>query len=151
MSRLIGKLASLVLSVVKLAPIVLAFSWTLAQPARAATVNDLVGDWATPGLGAVVRLSSCTDARERLCGRLIWAWDTSRVPRSAIGVEMLRDFMWRDNAWVGGEVYNLEDGRTDSGSIRPDGEVLHLRGCAGPFCQTQVWRRLSSIPRPTFP
>jgi len=152
MSALIlRKLASYTLSIITLVPIVLIFSLTLSKPARAATPNDIAGDWATPGLGAVVRLAPCMSDREQLCGRLIWAWDPSRVRRGAIGSEMLRNFSWRSDAWVDGEVFNPEDGRTYSGSIRPDGDLLRLRGCAGPFCQTQVWRRLSSIPRPTSP
>jgi uncharacterized protein (DUF2147 family) len=143
------KLTSISLSIITLVPIVLAFSFALGEPARAATPNDVAGDWATPGLGAVVRLGACPDDGERLCGRLIWAWDPSRVQRGSIGGQMLHDFAWRDGAWVDGEVFNPQDGRTYSGSIRLDGDVLRLRGCAGPFCQTQVWRRLSSIPRPT--
>lgn len=146
---ILRKLASYALSIITLTPIVLIFSLALSEPARAATPNDVAGDWATPGLGAIVRLAPCANDRERLCGRLIWAWDPSRVQRGAIGSEMLRNFRWRSDTWTGGEVFNPEDGRTYSGSIRPDGEVLRLRGCAGPFCQTQVWRRLSSIPRPT--
>lgn len=142
------KLASILLSITTLTPIVLAFSLALEQPAQAETPNDIAGEWATPGLGAVVRLAACDGNSEHLCGRLIWAWDPSRLQRGAIDSEMLRDFSWREGAWVGGAVFNPEDGRTYSGSIRLDGDVLRLRGCAGPFCQTQTWRRLSSIPRP---
>ena len=149
LTLVLRKLATITLSIATLVPIVLIFSLALSEPVRAATPSDVAGDWATPGLGAVVRLAPCTNDRERLCGRLIWAWDPSRVQRGAIGSEMLRDFAWDRGAWIGGEVFNPEDGRTYSGSIRPDGEVLRLRGCAGPFCQTQTWRRLSSIPRPT--
>lgn len=150
MSALIfRKLASYTLSIITLVPVVLIFSLALSEPAHAATPAEVAGDWATPGLGAIVRLAPCANDRERLCGRLIWAWDPSRVERGAIGTEMLRNFIWRSDAWVNGKVFNPEDGRTYSGSIRPDGDVLRLRGCAGPFCQTQVWRRLSSIPRPT--
>lgn len=151
MNTLLRKLASYALSIFTLAPIVLVFSLAFDEPAHAATPNDVAGDWATPGLGAVVRLAPCADDAQLLCGRLIWAWDPSRVQRGAIGTQMLRDFAWRGDAWVDGEVFNPEDGRTYSGSIRLDGEVLRLLGCAGPFCQTQVWRRLSAIPRPTIP
>ncbi|MEQ1491631.1 MAG: DUF2147 domain-containing protein [Terricaulis sp.] len=146
---ILRKLASYALSIITLVPVVLIFSLAQSEPAHAATPAEVAGDWATPGLGAIVRLAPCANDRERLCGRLIWAWDPSRVQRGAIGNEMLRNFSWRSDAWVNGEVFNPEDGRTYSGSIRPDGDVLRLRGCAGPFCQTQVWRRLSSIPRPT--
>lgn len=151
MSTLVRKLVSTLLAISVLTPIVLGFSFAFSMPARAATPSDITGDWATPGLGAVVRLGACTNDRTQVCGRLIWAWDPSRVQREAIGTEILRRFAWRDDAWSGGEVFNPDDGRTYSGSLRLDGDVLRLRGCAGPFCQTQVWRRLSSIPRPTIP
>ena len=120
----------------------------IAAPARAQSVDRIAGDWATPGLGAVVRLAACANDRERLCGRLIWAWDPSQLRAGAVGAPMLRDFAWDGEAWRDGALFNPEDGRTYSGSIRLDGDVLRLRGCAGPFCQTQTWRRLSSIPRP---
>ncbi len=129
------------------ATVLFALLLVVAQPARAATPADVAGDWATPGLGAVVRLEPCADA-SRLCGRLIWAWDPVRLRRGSIGAPMLRDFRWSGDAFSGGTLTNPEDGRAYSGSIRPDGDVLRLRGCAGPFCQTQIWRRLSSIPRP---
>ena len=141
------KFLSYVISIATLTPIVLAFALAFAQPARAATPADIAGDWATPGLGAVVRLAPCREDQQRLCGRLMWAWDPARLQRGAVGTEMIRDFRWDGEAWTGGALTNPEDGRTYSGAIRPDGEVLRLRGCAGPFCQTQVWRRLSSIPR----
>jgi sterol desaturase/sphingolipid hydroxylase (fatty acid hydroxylase superfamily)/uncharacterized protein (DUF2147 family) len=119
-----------------------------ATPARADLRPDIAGDWATPGLGAVVRLEPCAARREQLCGRLLWAWDPASVRPGSIGAPMLRDFAWNGQTFTEGALINPEDGRTYRGQIRPDGEVLRLRGCAGPFCQSQVWRRLSSIPRP---
>ena len=129
---------------------IIAFLVLSAQPARATTPQTIAGDWATPGLGAVVRLEPCGSDRALLCGRLLWAWDPARMRDGAIGAPMLRDFSWDGVAFSGGVLTNPEDGRSYSGSIRPDGDLLRLRGCAGPFCQTQVWRRLSSIPRPAM-
>lgn len=120
----------------------------VATEARAESPQTLADDWATPGLGSVVRLAPCADAPHRLCGRLIWAWDPSSLPAGSIGVQMLRNATWRDGAFRDGVLFNPEDGRTYRGEIRPDGDLLRLKGCAGPFCQQQVWRRLASIPRP---
>ncbi len=119
-----------------------------ATPARA-QVPALSGEWATPGLGAVVRFEPCTGAARTMCGRLIWAWDESDMPHLRIGGLMIEGLVWRDGAWRDGRLLNPEDGRIYRGAIRPDGDVLRLRGCAGPFCQEQAWRRLSSIPRPS--
>jgi Delta7-sterol 5-desaturase len=104
-------------------------------------------DWATPGLGGVVRLAPCANAN-LLCGRLIWVWDTEDAGGGAVGTLILQDFAFRNGVWREGSVTSPEDGRTYRGTIALDGDQLRLRGCAGPFCQTQVWRRLSSVPRP---
>jgi sterol desaturase/sphingolipid hydroxylase (fatty acid hydroxylase superfamily) len=119
-----------------------------ATPARAQT-PILSGEWATPGLGTVVRFEPCPGAARTMCGRLIWAWDEAGMRHLRIGALMIEGLVWRDGAWRDGRLLNPEDGRTYRGAIRPDGDLLRLRGCAGPFCQEQAWRRLSSIPRPS--
>lgn len=118
-----------------------------AMPARA-QAQDIHDDWATRGLRGVVRLAPCTPNEATLCGRLIWAWDPTELRPEAVGSLILRDFVREGATWRGGSVLNPEDGRTYTGTIRLEGDMLRLRGCAGPFCQTQAWRRLSSIPRP---
>lgn len=142
------KLFSFVFAVVIYACAILAVNAGIAQSAHAATPAEISGDWATPGLGAVVRLAPCTENAALLCGRLIWAWDPARLRSGAVGAAMLRDFGWDGAAFAGGVLVSPEDGRAYSGTIRLDGAVLRLRGCAGPFCQSQVWRRLGDIPRP---
>ena len=120
---------------------------TSATPVRAQTAQSIHDDWATRGLGGIVRLAPCASNAEALCGRLIWVWDPAELRPGAIGSLILRDFVREGATWRGGSVLNPEDGRTYTGSIRLEGDILRLRGCAGPFCQTQTWRRLSSIPR----
>ncbi len=117
-----------------------------AFPARAQAT--LSGDWATPGLGAVVRFEPCAGAARAVCGRVVWAWDEADIRHLRIGELMIEGLVWRDGAWRDGRLHNPEDGRTYRGSIRPEGDLLRLRGCAEPFCQEQAWRRLGSIPRP---
>jgi Delta7-sterol 5-desaturase len=135
---------------VKVAAFLLAVALVSASPtpARAQTAPDIHDDWATRGLGGVVRLAPCVSNAATLCGRLIWMWDPSEVQPGAVGSLILRDFVRAGATWRSGSVLNPEDGRTYTGTIRLEGDILRLRGCAGPFCQTQVWRRLSSIPRP---
>jgi sterol desaturase/sphingolipid hydroxylase (fatty acid hydroxylase superfamily)/uncharacterized protein (DUF2147 family) len=122
----------------------------LASPARAGapSVHD---DWATEGFGAVVRLSPCASDSATLCGNLIWVWDPDRVKPGTVGELMLSNFRWDGDSWRGGALRNPEDGRLYRGEITPEWDVLRLRGCAGPFCRRQTWRRLRSIPRPDAP
>jgi Delta7-sterol 5-desaturase len=120
-----------------------------ATEARAEMPQSVAGDWATPGLGAVVRLAPCPNDDAKVCGVLTWAWNPAEMRAGAIGRPMLSGARWRDGAFRDGELVSPEDGRVYRGEIRLDGrDILRLKGCAGPFCQTQVWRRLSSIPRP---
>ena len=49
-----------------------------------------------------------------------------------------------------GRIYNPEDGRSYRATLTPrSANVLRLRGCWGPFCRNQTWRRLESIALPT--
>lgn len=67
--------------------------------------------------------------------------------RTLIGTQILSGFQLQHGVWRGGRVYNPDDGRTYSGTIRlmPDG-TLQLQGCAlRIFCQTQTWRRESQV------
>jgi sterol desaturase/sphingolipid hydroxylase (fatty acid hydroxylase superfamily)/uncharacterized protein (DUF2147 family) len=118
------------------------------QDAAAQPPSAIAGDWATPGLGAVVRLAACEANASQLCGTLTWVWDPKEVKPGSLGALMLSGFSFEKLKWRGGSLRNPEDGKTYSGEIWLDGDVLRLRGCAGIFCQSQAWRRLSSIPRP---
>lgn len=139
----------------RLAAVTLAVAAALflaTQNARAESPASIAGDWATPGLGAVVRLSPCAGAQDQLCGRLVWVWDVGSVRPNSVGALMLQGAVWRDGAFRDGALLNPEDGRTYRGEIVVrDRTTLRLRGCAGPFCQAQIWRRLEAIPRPVSP
>lgn len=123
------------------------------------------GRWLTPGVGSIVELEPCRrGAAGTLCGRIVWLWDAlddSASPRRdrensdpkqrarpLVGTEILRGFHESSaGVWTGGAVYNPDDGRTYSGSIRlrADG-TLELEGCAlRVFCQAQVWRRPEEV------
>lgn len=65
-----------------------------------------------------------------------------------IGTIILRGFAeTAPGVWSGGSVYNPDDGRSYSGTIRLTATgMLELKGCAlGIFCQTQRWRRPRAI------
>lgn len=118
------------------------------QDARAQNAAEIAGDWATPGLGAIVRLQPCASQVGRLCGDLTWAGDSSEIKPSSVGKAMLWDFQFRDGRWRDGSLRNPADGQIYKGEIWLEGDILRLKGCAGIFCQSQAWRRLISIPRP---
>ena len=130
-----------------------------AQTPAAAQSPGLVGRWASQGFGSIVDFQPCQVDAAAMCGRIRWLWeandsngrtrvdgrnpDRSLRTRSLVGIEIIRGF--RETApgvWTGGSLYNPDDGRTYTGTIRLRQGALHLQGCAlNVFCQTQVWRR----------
>lgn len=131
--------------------------------ASAQTRGDIAGNWATRGFGSIVQFRPCAGAPETMCGRIIWLWepneqngsartdshnpDRALRTRSLIGVELVRGLRQTEpGVWSDGALYNPDDGRTYTGTIRLRGGALELRGCAlGVFCQTQIWRRPESV------
>jgi uncharacterized protein (DUF2147 family) len=127
-----------------------------AQPA-------ITGRWATQGFGSIVELQPCADAPETVCGRLLWLWEPhdpagrprtdARHPdrplraRPLVGIEIIRGLRETSpGTWTGRSLYNPDDGRTYTGSVRLKGGTLELKGCAlTVFCQTQVWRRPEDV------
>ena len=53
---------------------------------------------------------------------------------------ILKGFEKKKNDWRGGTIYDPENDKTYDARIkRLDDGNLQLKGCVGPFCQTQVW------------
>ncbi|MEO1405245.1 MAG: DUF2147 domain-containing protein [Pseudomonadota bacterium] len=124
---------------------------TVGATAFAESVDPFLaieGDWATQGYGAVVRMTSCADAPNELCGTMVWAWEPNDLKPGSLGSLMFEGAAFEDGKWTGGRLRNPEDGRAYRGSItQVDANRLELRGCAARvFCQSQTWLRLESLP-----
>ena len=131
-----------------------------ARPASAAS-DPAEGLWVTSNFASVVELSRCEAS---LCARLVWLWDVGVAGRRKldgenpderlrgrplVGLPLFERFRSDDDAWKG-RIYNPEDGRTYRATLVQRGrDVLRLRGCYGPFCRSQTWRRLGSFTLPT--
>lgn len=123
-----------------------------------ASAGDPRGNWMTENGRAKVALVSCGGA---LCGKIVALKepndpatgkpktdrnnpDAAKRGRPMIGVQIVIN-MKPDSAgrWKG-QVYNVEDGRTYSGSITlVNATTLTLQGCAlgGLICKNQTWTR----------
>lgn len=115
---------------------------------RAEPMKAMAGDWITEDLGGVVRLGPCADDRSKLCGRLLRVQDERRVKPGMVGVEIIKDLVWRDGAWRDGTILNPTDGRTYKGAIGAASGFARVSGCVGPVCRHQVWRPVTSVRRP---
>ena len=133
----------------------------LLSTSQVVAQSKLEGYWATSNFGSVVRIKRCKDS---LCANIVWLWeeavegrrlfdgknsDAAKKNKSLIGLQLFKGFKPKGNQWKG-RIYNPEDGRRYRATIKQSGHnVLRLKGCWGPFCQSQRWRRLSSIKVPS--
>jgi len=123
--------------------------------------EHFAGYWATSNLTSVVEVSQCDDS---LCAEIAWLWDiavagrkmldeknpqSSKQKKSLLGLQLFSRFKKEDEIWKG-RIYNPEDGRTYRASVTARSKnILRVKGCWGPFCLTQTWRRLRSVDVPT--
>lgn len=119
------------------------------------------GLWVTSSFTSVVRIER---ADETLEARIVWLWRDAvggrrtldennpserRRERPLVGLSLFSDMRPDGERWRG-RIYNPEDGRRYRATLTPrSADVLRLRGCWGPFCRNQTWRRLESIELPT--
>ena len=143
---MIVRFALLILSLV--APFGLALT-----PAHAA--EPVSGRWVTEEKDAVVAIAPCGKA---ICGtidRFLVAppqgLDQRDVnnpeprlrTRKLLGMPILTSFVADGNLWRG-RIYDPKSGKSYRSILRRKGpNVLEVKGCIGPFCQTQLWRRVS--------
>jgi uncharacterized protein (DUF2147 family) len=124
--------------------------------------SELVGEWATQGNAAHVRIERCQTAPGLVCGVVTWLWepidaeggpmrdkhnpDPGLRDRPILGLSLLQEFRRSDAEAMEGRIYNPENGRTYRASLklrRPD--ILEVKGCLLIVCDTQVWRRVESL------
>ena len=126
--------------------VLLVIALALGIGATRSEAKELTGAYAPPGLHMIVRFGKCHAAGVQTCGTLLWTWnDTGRL-HARPGDIVVRGLEWNGQSWRGGTLVDPESGRTYRGSATPTGSgSLLLKGCAGPFCSTQVWRPLDMV------
>ncbi len=123
----------------------------IASPALSA--EPVAGRWLTQEKDAIVEIAPCGTA---LCGRLVKFLvpppkgadqrdvnnpEASLRTRKLLGMAILTGFTDAGKEWAG-KIYDPRKGKTyTSKLVRKSADVLHMKGCLGPFCQTQKWTR----------
>ncbi len=123
----------------------------LASPAQAA--EPITGRWVTAEKDAVVAIGKCGKAQ---CGTIerflilpkggkdqrdINNSDPAKRTRKLIGTAILTGLVAEQGVWRG-QVYDPKTGRSYTSEVRrKDAGTLEVKGCVGPFCQTQVWKK----------
>lgn len=125
----------------------------MGSPALAS--GPITGRWVTGEKDAVVAIAKCGKS---LCGRIerflvmpaggadqrdVNNADPNKRSRKLIGTAILYGLTEDAGVWRG-QVYDPKSGRTYTSEVRrKDGGTLEVKGCFGPLCQTQVWKKAS--------
>jgi uncharacterized protein (DUF2147 family) len=124
---------------------------TSASPALAA--DPIAGRWVTEDKDAVISIGKCGAST---CGRIarflvtppdgadqrdINNPDAALRTRKLLGLPILTSFKEESSLWRG-RIYDPNTGKSYRSVIRrKSANVLEVKGCIGPFCQTQIWRK----------
>lgn len=123
----------------------------MATPALAN--GPISGRWITQEKDAVISVTKCGAS---LCGRVV---KFLKIPpdgvnqrdgnnpnpklrtRKVMGMPILSGFKQDGKLWRG-KIYDPNSGKTYRSIVRrKSATVLEVKGCVGPFCQTQLWRK----------
>ena len=130
-----------------------AIALVAATPLAAA--EPVAGSWVTASRDGVVQIGACGAS---LCGRIarflvvppqgadqrdVHNPDARLRSRKLLGLPILTGFSEDGGVWRG-TIYDPKAGKSYRSVIRRlDAKRLEVKGCIGPFCQTQVWTKAS--------
>jgi uncharacterized protein (DUF2147 family) len=111
----------------------------------------ITGSWITPSKDGVVEIYACGSA---LCGKLAKFLKTpangnaqkdvnnpnpALRSRPLLGINLLTGFKADGNEWKG-QIYDPRNGKTYRSVVyKGKSGNLVVKGCIGPFCQSQTW------------
>lgn len=129
----------------------------MAVPAQAA--DPIGGRWVTEEKDAVIAIRRCgNEGKAALCGTLekflvlpaggldqrdVNNADPAKRERKLLGLPILFSLTEDKDLWRG-QIYDPKSGRTYTSEVRRKGPgALEVKGCFGPLCRTQEWRKAS--------
>ena len=117
--------------------------------------HEVFDTFSTPGDASHIQISDCGDGTP--CGTVIWInpetlppGETQTTARGqngelVLGQTILKEFSRKSKDWRGGTVYDPENDKRYAARLkRMTNGNLQLKGCVGPICQTQVWKKVTS-------
>lgn len=127
------------------------FSRACYPAAAPAPAEAIVGRWLTANKTGVVQLSGQQGTYAgKVVGPLTPVQLDARNPdpalcrRSLLGIMLLQGFRYDEGAWTGGTIYDPQNGKTYSCTLRlKSADVLEVRGYVGLplFGRTETWTR----------
>jgi uncharacterized protein (DUF2147 family) len=124
-----------------------------ASAAPAIAAAPIEGTWRTEGKDALVQIGDCGAS---VCGRIarflvvppqgagqhdVNNPDARLRTRKLLGLPILTGLADDGDLWRG-TIYDPKSGKSYRSLVRRlDADRLEVKGCIGPFCKTQIWRR----------
>lgn len=116
--------------------------------------NNALGLWQTADPDGRVRVTACGQS---VCGAIepgepvpgrattdVKNSNRSLRGRPLAGLVIMDSFTRTSTGWVNGRIYDPNSGNTYRSELLPQANgTLLLKGCFGPFCRSEVWRRIS--------
>jgi len=125
----------------------------LVATTGAIAADPIAGRWVTEERDAIVEIGRCGSTT---CGRIarflvappegadqrdINNPEPRLRTRRLLGLPVLSNFREEEDLWRG-RIYDPKSGKSYRSVIRRTGpNTIEVRGCLGPFCQAQIWRR----------
>lgn len=118
---------------------------------KAQQASDIVGVWLTEDKDGKIEIYKAVNGK--YCGKLIWGitmyeadGKTSRLAKNGKPFKdlvMLQNFEFIGNEWTNGTIYDPEQGKTYSCTIKKEGNNLAIRGYIGISLlgRTTVWSK----------
>lgn len=126
----------------------------LAASVPAQAADSIGGRWVTEEKDAVVAIKRCG---KTLCGTLekflvlpaggidqrdVNNADPAKRERRLLGLPILFSLTEDNDLWRG-QIYDPKSGRTYTSEVRRKGAgALEVKGCFGPLCRTQEWKKV---------
>ncbi len=125
--------------------------------ANAQGATDLAGTWLTEDGRAKIRMDHCAINRAQMCGTVVWLKpgqpqtdtknpDPAKRARPMLGM-VLMDGLKLDGAKYKGEIYNSDEGKNYSVSLKRDSESeMSISGCLlAILCGSQTWTKTAEV------
>lgn len=135
----------------RMIPLFAACVASFAAPVAAADSID--GRWVTEDKDGIVEIRKCGATH---CGKIvrflitppdgpdqrdIYNPNPKLKKRKLLGLPVLTNFKEEPTLWRG-TIYDPNTGKSYRSVIRrKSASTIEVKGCIGPFCQTQIWRR----------
>ncbi len=132
---------------------ILFFTLFTSITTKAQQANDIIGVWLSEKQDAKIEIYKAINGK--YYGKLIWGarmyeadGKTSKLAKNGKPFKdllMLQNFEFIDNEWTNGTIYDPEEGKTYSCTMKKNGNSLAIRGYLGIslFGRTTTWTKIS--------